>query len=159
MLLRRSLLICTALLVVACGDSNTTNTPSPSTPTPLVAVPFQQMIDIPYRLITTLGNAAAGNQTTWTTLWSTAFGSTASAPTVDFNKNMVVAVFATGSDGCSGLEITQVLQNEVSTVVKYRVRSQTNPAVQCIQIISSLAAFATVPKQSDGLINVSFVAE
>jgi hypothetical protein len=160
MFLNRLLLICATLFIASCGSS--TSTPvDDSTPTEMVAVPFKSISNIGFRGdINKPANAAANNPRDWTKLWNSTIGTDVPMPDVDFNSKMVIAVFAQGNTGGFGLEIKEVLQNNVSTIVKYRV-SAPPPGSIVTQAFTNMSQFAIVPKHLNINIrpDVTFVAE
>jgi hypothetical protein len=158
--------------LVSCGDTNNTAKVSPTpTPTPAPAPapapspPSAEFVEVDFvyvsglpRFKRTEGNFVFLNETDWAAFGVDDSGATVSMPVIDFSRDMVVGIASSGSDGCgTGSKlISKVLQNNTSTIVKYRTAPPSANA--CTQVIVDVNAFVTIPKQS-ATGSVSFVAE
>jgi hypothetical protein len=160
--------------LVSCGDpSNTpkvaptpTPTPAPTTaPAPTSASPSTEFVEVGFVYISGLprlkredGNYVFRNETDWAAFGVDDSGATVSMPYVDFNQVIVVGIASTSSNGCgTGSKlISKVLQNNTSSVVKYKTVAPSGNL--CTQEVVDVNAFVTIPKQS-ATGDVSFVAE
>lgn len=99
--------------------------------------------------ITTARNIVVDNASSWANLWADhkkPLSNPEPAPTVDFSKNMVVAVF-TGSRpmGCYGVTITRT--ELLASKLRVEYQENTLPSdVVCTTVIASPAHIVAVPK-------------
>lgn len=108
--------------------------------------------------ISTAQNAVIRDQAAWSNLWAKHTSHFVSPgpvlPSVDFNTNMVLGVFAGSySNGCYSMSITRVTQYNSNLTVEYQI-PPIPAGVGCAAVVVSLAQLILVPKSSGSVIFV-----
>ena len=112
------------------------------------AVPLRSIDKGPMSQIDSARQSVARSAGEWSTLWTQHAGDRA-RPAVDFNREMVLAVFlGTRSSGGYAVEIVGAREEGGALVVTYR-ESRPQPGTVAAQVLTSPYHVVAVPKHGD----------
>lgn len=110
------------------------------------AIPFAPVVNDGFSNITAPRQVVVKDAAAWTALWAEHSKTRIAAPSVDFSRNMVVAVFSGDvSSGCKTTSIVKVVSREGKMVVEYQERDITTVAV-CLPVVSQPMQAVSVPR-------------
>lgn len=110
------------------------------------AIPFAPVVNDGFSNITAPRQVVVKDAASWAALWAEHSKTRIAAPSVDFSRNMVVAVFSGDvSSGCKTTSIVKVVSREGKMVVEYQERDITTVAV-CLPVISQPMQAVSVPR-------------
>jgi hypothetical protein len=112
-------------------------------------VPFEQLVVNQFSGNSEVKNVVVRDAKEWSVLWRQINANRTEFPAepfVDFNKKMVLAVFAGNGGGCSGVGVVRTSVLDGVLHVEYAMSPPPAPDVACIAVVTSPVAVVVVDK-------------
>lgn len=112
-------------------------------------VPFEQLLVNQFSGNSEVKNVVVRDAKEWSVLWRQINANITEVPAepfVDFNKKMVLAVFAGSGGGCSGVGVMRTSVLDSVLHVEYAMSPPPGPDVACIAVMTSPVAVVVVDK-------------
>jgi hypothetical protein len=112
-------------------------------------VPFEQLLVNQFSGNSDVKNVVVRDAKEWSVLWRQINANLTDVPAepfVDFNKKMVLAVFAGSGGGCSGVGVMRTSMLDSVLHVEYAMSPPPGPDVACIAVVTSPVAVVVVDK-------------